>query len=185
MTLIGCVKAGDTVGTSGSAAGDSSASSTRDGSGIYMLTNARMSDSRSSSSGGPNPSGVPANSTGGAGQGGAGTSSAPGGQGTGAVGTTGRSGTTYILEGGTDLAQHVGHQVEVTGVMASGGRDSSTGGSRIGSTPGAATQGGDAGRDSNTADAARGGNTGSSSATTAAARLRVSAVRMISATCSE
>jgi hypothetical protein len=185
MTLVGCVKAGDAVGTSGSAAANSSASSTRDNSGMYLLTNARTSASRSSSSGGPIPSGVPANSSGGAGQAGAGASSSSGGRTAGTTGTTGRDGTTYVLDGGTDLAQHVGHQVEVTGMTTRGGRDSSAGGSRTGGVPGATTQGGDPGRDSTAADAARGGNTGTSSANSGTARLRVSTVRMISATCSE
>jgi hypothetical protein len=85
----------------------------------------------------------------------------------GAAGQSSRAGmTTYTLEG-NEVAKHVGHQVEITGTLAS-----STTGSRAGNTTGAA-----------------GANDRSSAVGTSGAdgdrqTLRVTSVKMLSTTCS-
>jgi hypothetical protein len=90
------------------------------------------------------------------------------------------TGSTYVLEGReTELAQHAGHQVEVTGTLAPAGSSSSTTGT-TGST-------GATGSTSSGTTSASGGSTGSSSSMSSAAnqRIEVTSVRMISSTCTQ
>jgi hypothetical protein len=88
-------------------------------------------------------------------------------------------GSTYILEGqASELSQHNGHEVEVTGTLASAASSTGSTGSSTGaasSSPGAAgtTPG-------SSASTAAGGSTAS-----AGQRLNVTSVRMIASTCSE
>jgi hypothetical protein len=80
------------------------------------------------------------------------------------------SGSTYVLEGHeSDLKSHAGQKVEVTGTL-----DSTTGSSSTGAT----------GATSSSSPTAQAGATGGTASATAAQRLRVSSVRMISADCS-
>jgi hypothetical protein len=77
------------------------------------------------------------------------------------------AGTSYILEGGSDLEKHAGHQIEVTGTLV----PASTGASGAAGA-GAAGAGATSGAGSTSASAA------------APQHLKVTSVRMISATCS-
>jgi hypothetical protein len=83
------------------------------------------------------------------------------------------SGSTYILEG-SDLAQHSGHQVEVTGTLAAA---SSTTGGGAGSTTTAGAPG------STSSSAPGGASSTGSSASSSAQHIQVASVRMISSTC--
>jgi len=83
-----------------------------------------------------------------------------------------------MLQGGTtDLSQHVGHQVEVTGTLAQGGSQAS------GATSGSSASG----SSSQSADSqARGGSSTSgvgTSGTAGGQMLRVTSVRTISTSC--
>jgi len=87
---------------------------------------------------------------------------------------------SYMLEGrDSELKNHVGHKVEVTGTL-----DSSTGSSSGSTSSSAGTTGTTSGTSSGTAGA--GTSTGSSSAMNGIGQhLRVTSVRMISADCSK
>jgi hypothetical protein len=162
ITVTGCLQKSDqpgavgTTGTTGSQAGS------------FMLTNATRSMSGAGATSG-------AGTTAGAGAtAGAGTTpgATAGGGATAGAGATGAtpgasamgSGSSYILEGGTNLAQHAGHRVEVTGTLSPGAKPAgTTGAAGAGAT--AAT-----------------GTAGSASAA-GAQRLQVTSVRMVSADC--
>ncbi|MBS1818228.1 MAG: hypothetical protein JSU08_09885 [Acidobacteria bacterium] len=86
------------------------------------------------------------------------------------------SGSTYILEGHeTELAQHSGHEVEVTGTIAGSSGASGT----TGSTSGA----GSAGTTSSGITAASGGSSSGSMGASGNQRIQVSSVRMVSTSC--
>lgn len=94
------------------------------------------------------------------------------------------SGSTYILEGReSELAQHSGHQVEVTGTLASasGSTGSTTGAASSGSTTGAPGGAGAAGTTTSGTTAASGGSSSASAA--GSQHIQVTSVRMISSTC--
>jgi len=81
------------------------------------------------------------------------------------------SGSTYVLEGrDSELSQHNGHQVEVTGTLASA--------SSTGSSSGATTTSGAAGTSSSSPSASSSGSSAS------AQHINVTSVRMIASTCS-
>ena len=200
VTVTGCLQANDqAAGTSGAASsgsGTTGAASSASGQGTFLLTNARLT-------------------TGGSGAATTGTSGASGASGAaGASGTSGTSGspasgassgaTTYTVEG-RDLAQHVGHQVQLTGTTmdsASGGHGSgmssgtgTTSGTGTGTTSGTGTgttSGTGTGTTSGTGTTGSSGSgstmSSGSGATSGAGmnnpRLKVTAVKMISATCS-
>jgi hypothetical protein len=76
------------------------------------------------------------------------------------------TGSTYILEGQeSQLAQHSGHEVEVTGSLAAGS----------GSAPGSS---------STTSGSSASSTTGSGARSSMGERINVTSVRMISSTCS-
>jgi len=98
------------------------------------------------------------------------------------------SGSTYILEGReSELAQHRGHQIEVTGTLAastSPGAGSSSGSAGSGATtsPGATGSGNTT---SGTTAASGGSSSSSGSMAGAGQRVQVTSVRMISSTCTQ
>jgi hypothetical protein len=99
---------------------------------------------------------------------------------------TGTSGSAYMLEGSTsELGNHVGEQVEVTGhmegSMASGSGASGSGTTSSGSTTGlgGSTSGGTA----RAGSASGTGMSGSAGSAAGGARLRVDSVRTIASTC--
>jgi hypothetical protein len=153
--------------------------------GNYILTNAHMDNTPSASSG--------ATSTGTTGT----TSSAtPPPSTTGSTMSEGTaSGTTWQLSGGKDLDKHVGHKIQVTGREASSSSrkdDSASSGSTTGTTAGTtattATTGTTAGTSGTTAGSMT-GTTGETqehagSSMTAAHKLDVKSVKMISTSCS-
>jgi hypothetical protein len=153
VTFSGCLQRADAssgaTGTTGTAAGGATAGAAS-GSDRFVLQNAQKA-SGSSSAGGATAGGTTAGGTT------AGT--------TGASSSAGGSGTTYQLEGNaSELRNHVGHQVEVTGRL-----DSSMSGS--GSTAGATAGGTTAG----------GATAGASSSS--GPKLRVESVKMVSSSC--
>jgi len=90
------------------------------------------------------------------------------------------SGSTYVLEGrDSELSQHNGHQVEVTGTLASASSTgSSSGASTTGSSSGATTTSGAAGTSTSSPSASSSGSSAS------AQHINVTSVRMIASTCS-
>jgi hypothetical protein len=106
---------------------------------------------------------------------------------------TGTSGSAYMLEGNTsELRNHIGEQVEVTGRIEGsssmgGGSGASGSGSTSGSTGGGSTSGSTGGTTSGTSSTGSGtsGSTGSSAMNSGSgARLRVESVRTVASTCS-
>jgi len=96
------------------------------------------------------------------------------------------SGSSYMLEGQeSELTKHIGHQVEVTGTVASGsGSMSGSGTSGSGST-GSGTTGSASGTSGSGTSASSGsGSSGNLSRATGSQRLHVTSVRMIASTCS-
>jgi hypothetical protein len=169
VTVVGCVQngAGTTgaTGTTGVARTGASAAATPSG---WILANASTAapgaESAATANTAPN-----SNREAGAGNGTATAGAVPVPAGSGGGANRGMSGSTYLLEPGSqDMSAHAGHKVEITGTLA---------GMPASSTAAA-----------NTADPARA--TSSAAQTTANAsgpvgqRLRVSSVKMISANCS-
>jgi hypothetical protein len=170
VTVVGCLQSGDAAhgatGTSGTPTTgttptETAASGSRSAAGgSFILTNAKMSTGASSGTG-TTASGTTSGTTG----------SATSGTGTSGSATTSPSssprsaamGTSYKLTGGTNLAQHVGHQIEVTGTLSPSG---ATSGTTSGTTPPPTT-----------------GSAGSTGMSHAAQTLNVASVRMISASC--
>lgn len=212
VTLVGCLESSDSTATSAeprSGTGSGQSSTVASGSGSrpgasFMLTRATMVpggiSGRTSTSGKTSRGGSSAGSTSRGAQnqsgGGSPASGATGGESsaTGA-GSSVRNGSaavmaTYTLEGGSNLAQHVGQQVEVTGTLtAANSTTSSASGSR-GSTPrqsGTSASGSSSGVGSSPASGEGSGSVSgvgtSGSRGEVAQTLRVSSVRMIGATC--
>ena len=106
-----------------------------------------------------------------------------------AVGTTGRTGSTYIIEGSGDIRDHLGQQVEVTATMAPGlNPEARTGGARPATAGRAADSSPDIqGQDTPppAANVNRGTAAGPSPATAATQRLRVSSIRMLAPSCAQ
>ena len=142
ITVTGCLQE-----PSRSSAGTTSTASTTSSS--YILANATMGSASSSSTTGTT----------------AGTTAAPttaGTTGTTTAGSTARSEASYLLDGReSDLKNHVGHRVEVSGTLESSDKAAA-------SSPTSTTTSGSA----------------SSRMDTSSQRLKVSSVRMISAECS-
>jgi hypothetical protein len=102
------------------------------------------------------------------------------------------SGSTYILDGrDAELAQHNGHQVEVTGMMAS---SSSTGASAGTAMPGSSSASGSTGSGSSASGASAptsgaststpgSGSTASSMTSAGGQRLQVTSIKMLASTC--
>jgi hypothetical protein len=179
VTMIGCLQPSDsrsaTTGTSGaaSAASGTAASGTRAASGnSYVLTNATLKSGATSHGAGAGSGSSVSSGAGSTGAGSSGDRASDGRSGTSATGTPSRSESgsgsagsmTYALQGGTNLKQHVGHQVEVTGTLASAGQTGS-------STSGSSTSIGSTSAQSGSAVHEAGGT------------LRVSSVRMVAPTC--
>jgi hypothetical protein len=165
MTVTGCVERGPNGG--------------------YILTNAKMENPSGSMSGSSSATGTSGTSTSG--------TSATGS--TSQYGSTGASGamanvTTWQLEGGSNLSEHVGHKVEITGHPAMSGSSSSSARSGMsGTTAGTSSSGTTSG--TSTTESGRSGSmsgqssTGTSgSATGAEHKLNVESVKMVSTTCS-
>jgi hypothetical protein len=109
----------------------------------------------------------------------------PGAAGAGAGAGANAGSTTWNLRGGTDLATHVGHRVEVTGrsgaaagASSAGRPDAATPGATAGA-PGATAANPDAAANRPAAGAAASGSANMSNART----LEVQSVRMIAQTC--
>jgi hypothetical protein len=205
ITVTGCLENGNAggVGTSGSAAGttagDSSASPRGSMSGAaYILTNATMANTGASGRGsspgttaGTTNTGTAAGAS--SGRSGSGSTTATTGNTTGGTTASGRgasssstsgAGTAYILEGHeTELNNHKGHRIEVTGTTTSLPASASnpqsstttTGGDSSTSRPTSGTGGGNPAA----SGSERSGNTASTPQ-----HIRVSSVRMVSNTCS-
>jgi hypothetical protein len=213
VTVMGCVQDGGsapvakTSGAAGSTAGGSAPAPVRAGN--YILANAAMGSS-TGASGSAQSGAAAAGTTGSTGAGVNGSSTGAGAAGSPATGSANgsrQSGTaSYLLEGReSDLKTHVGHRVEVTGMIvasnAPGAGASTTGGTASGGSAGRTGAGGNttgnstgAGNTGNTTGASgstgapgsvSSGATGSGSASSGMTpHLRVSSVRMISADCS-
>ncbi len=194
ITVTGCLSGGGSTagatGTSGVAGAPSS--STRAGSGQFLLTNAHMDSGGSTASGAagaggagsttPSTPSTGAGSTPGAGSATAGTA------GSGSTGSMAMAGSTYILEGReSDLTQHNGHQVEVTGTLAASSSTGSTSGTTGAGSTGAAgagtTPGSSPGTTPNGSAASGGSSASGSTASAAAQRIQVTSVRMIASSC--
>ena len=138
ITVTGCLQGGSSTsgatGTSGTAG--AAASGARSG-GQFMLTNARAASSSSTASSGAGATspGTTSSSPGtGAGAPG-GAASTAGTAGSSSSSSVPMSGSTYILEG-SDLSQHNGHQVEITGTLAAASSTGSTSGAGSTTTAG-------------------------------------------------
>lgn len=172
VRLTGCVQSSSGPSTTGSARG------------AYTLMNAKMSSSQASGSDRTSSAGGNV----GSGNSGAGAPSPR----VGAAAGSSAGNSTYTLSGSADLAQHVGHQVEVIGTMPQAGSSisSATPGSGA-ATPGngsaargsadSASPSADGARARGGADRAAGGV--GTAGTSTAQELRVTSVRMISTTC--
>jgi hypothetical protein len=145
ITVTGCLQEG-----SRSSTGATSTASTTSGS--YILANATMGSGSSSSTAGTTAGTTAAPTT-------AGTT---GTTGTTTAGSTARPDASYVLDGReSDLKNHVGHRIEVSGTLESADKAAA-------SSPTATTTSGSA----------------SSRMDTSSQRLKVSSVRMIAAECS-
>jgi hypothetical protein len=143
ITVTGCLQE-----ASRSSAGTTSTASTTSGS--YLLANATMGSGSSSSTAGTTAGTAPTT---------AGTTGTTAGT---TAGSTARSEASYVLDGReSDLKNHVGHRVEVSGTLESADKAAA-------SSPTSTTTSGSA----------------SSRMDTSSQRLKVSSVRMISAECS-
>jgi hypothetical protein len=170
-TVTGCLRAGDTAGT-------------------YMLTDIVMA-------GAPGAAG----STAGATAGGTGTTA---GTGTGTAGATGTGAATaggqrqggvptsamLVPDAGIDLKPHVGHKVEITGSRVGGGRrggDAATTGTATGTgaaTTGAAGTATGTGTGSTSGTGTGAGATGTGQGRGGPMQMTVTAIRMVSESCS-
>jgi hypothetical protein len=131
--------------------------------GSFVLTNARMSND--SPTGTPQPSREDTRNTSAA----AASAARPG--------TASPAAMRYALHWTGDLKAHVGHQVEVTGRMASAATSGSGAVGTSGTAPGAANP------NMPTGNTGTAGTTGSGTTTAAAPAFNVESVKMIAATC--
>jgi len=165
ITVTGCLKAADAMGSATGTSGSTTAgsSSTASASDRFMLANATMGAATTAS-------------TGTAGTSTAGTAStAPGTPRTGASAT----GSSYTLNGdASELRRHLNHQVEIKGRL-----DSSAGMSSTASRPGTAGGTTAAGTTATGTTATPATSTGQDAHPSAAKTLRVESVKMIAATC--
>lgn len=160
ITVTGCLQKGDQSSSSATTGTTGSSSSAQ-----FILANAKMSSGSSSS--GSSTAGTTGTAAGGTTAGGTTAGGATTGSESGRMG-----GRSYILDASpSELQNHVGHQVEVTGTIDRSA--SSAYGSNPPSTAGGTTAGG------TTTGAA--GSTGSRSG--ANQHLKVTSVKMISSTC--
>ena len=115
VTFVGCVQKGNQAATG--TAGTTGTTST--GSESFILANAMPSTASTSPDSSRRPNDSPAGRNAPTATGG---SVSPGTTGTSST----SSGTSYILDGGTNVASHVGHRVEVTGQTVSNDHQTST-----------------------------------------------------------
>ena len=202
VTVIGCVQSGPGGGRATERAVGGGQSSTQ-----YILTNASVREGGGTTATG----GTSSKGAGGQGPGNRADAAEDGSSSSGATGSSGRSpagatvGTTgsasgaisdrtYTLVGSDDIPKHVGHEVEVTGVlMSTPGSGTSTNGTgdrgRSGSQTGANGSSGSGSSSGASGSAGTGGkdtSTGQRSDSLSSSRqLQVSTIRMISMTCSQ
>jgi hypothetical protein len=134
--------------------------------GTFMLSNVQQDPSATGTSGSTATPGAAA--------------SAPGATSTAGANAAASAASSWSLKGGTDLANHVGHRIAVTGKRAMAAPSSTTSGAAGATTSPAGATSGAAG--ATTSPAA--GAAGTSGSTMSSARtLEVSTVKMVAATC--